>query len=117
MNNYAEEKSQLKKALDNLMITKSQKLAEEVLTEHIGFEKEKKRFQREVRFYIIFRGNFRPLSKIVCYAGPPGTGKTTFVQTLKEAMGRELKLVPCAGLESSPEFSILGSKDKPSLVA
>ena len=109
--------TKLKNALNNLKVTKSQKLAEKILAEHIGFEKEKKKFQQEIRFYIMCRGNFRPLSKIVCYAGPPGTGKTTFVQSLKEAMGRELKLVSCAGLESSPKFSILGSQDKPSLVA
>ena len=114
---YSEEKSKLKHALDNLKITKSQKLAEEILTNHVGFEKEKKKFQREIRFYIIFRGGFRPLSKVVCYAGPPGVGKTTFVQTLSEAMGRDLKLIPCAGLESSPDFSILGSQNKPSLLA
>ena len=115
--NYTEEKNKLKHALDNLKITKSQKLAEEMLAGHIGFEKEKDKFQQEVRFYIMFRGNFRPLSKVVCYAGPPGIGKTTFVQTLSEAMGRDLKLVPCAGLENSPDFSILGSQDKPSLLA
>jgi len=117
MNNYIEEKSKLKDALNNLKITKSQKLAEGILAKHIGFEKEKEKFQQEIRFYIMFRGNFQPLSKVVCYAGPPGIGKTTFVQTLKEAMGRELKLIPCAGLESSPEFSILGNQDKPSLLA
>ena len=117
MNNYIEEKSKLKDALNNLKITKSQKLAEGILAKHIGFEKEKEKFQQEIRFYIMFRGNFQPLSKVVCYAGPPGIGKTTFVQTLKEAMGRELKLIPCAGLETSPEFSILGSQDKPSLLA
>ena len=117
MNNYIKEKNELKNALNNLKITKSQKLAEEILNEHIGFEKEKKIFQQEIRFYIMFGGNFRPLSKIVCYAGPPGTGKTTFVQNLKIAMGRELELIPCAGLESSPEFSILGNQDKPSLLA
>ena len=115
--NYIEEKNKLKNALNNLKITPSQKLAEEILAKHIGFEKEKKKFQQEIRFYIMFRGNFRPLSRVVCYAGPPGTGKTTFVQTLKEAMGRDLRLVPCAGLESSLEFSILGSSYKPSLLA
>jgi ATP-dependent Lon protease len=114
---YIEEKEKLKNALDNLKITKSQKSAGKILADHIGFEKEKERFQREIRFYIIFRGNFRPLSKVVCYAGPPGIGKTTFVQTLSEAMGRDLKLIACAGLESSPDFSILGSSNKPSLLA
>ena len=42
---YSEEKSKLKHALDNLKITKSQKLAEEILANHVGFEKEKKKFQ------------------------------------------------------------------------
>ena len=32
-------------------------------------------------------------------------------------MGRELKLIPCAGLAAFAEFSIFGDQNKPSLVA
>ena len=37
--NYIQEKEKLQKALDNLKMTGSQKQAEEILENHIGFEK------------------------------------------------------------------------------
>lgn len=103
--------------LSNLKITKSQERAEEILSNHIGFKKEKDSILKQIAFYIIFKGNFRPHGKVICYSGAPGTGKTTFVKTVAEAMDRPLIIISCAGFENNAEFSILGDQNKPGLVA
>ncbi|CAI2198183.1 19789_t:CDS:2, partial [Funneliformis geosporum] len=93
------------------------KETEKMLASHTGFEQEKEEFKESVNYYIHFQGKLAPLREVICYSGPPGTGKTTFVQTLSKAMGRELEIIPCAGLANPEEYSILGDQHKPSLVA
>ncbi|CAG8586458.1 8223_t:CDS:2 [Ambispora gerdemannii] len=51
------------------------------------------------------------------HIGAPGMGKTTFVQNLANAMGRDCQSIPLAGFKESGEYSILGDEKKPSLVA
>ena len=92
--------------------------AKEILNKHIGFQREKDKFENYVYLYAATKdGRFRPKREIICYAGAPGTGKTTFVKKLKDAMGVPLKLIPCTRLKESSEFSILGDENKPSLPA
>ncbi|CAG8497717.1 29281_t:CDS:2 [Gigaspora margarita] len=81
---------------------------------YVALEKDK--FGSYVYLYSATKdGKFRPDREIICYEGPPGTGKTTFVQNLSRAMGRgEPQIVPCAGLKEFKNYSILGSEDKPS---
>jgi putative protein kinase ArgK-like GTPase of G3E family len=68
--------------------------------------------------YLSTRGEFCPNKEVICYAGAPGMGKTTFVQTLNRAMGRgKLQIISCAGLKEFKDYSILGDENKPSLVA
>jgi ATP-dependent Lon protease len=115
--NKVEEKEKLNKALKEIKIAEDRHKVKEIFKSHIGFGKEKQKFLESSQLYIQFRGNLRPRREVICYSGPPGVGKTTFVKTLKNAMGRPLELVPCAGLANPAEYSILGDKDKPSLVA
>jgi ATP-dependent Lon protease len=113
------EKEEVKKALEGpLKKTDSGEEAKKILNKHIGFQREKDKFESYVYLYAATKdGRFRPKKEIICYAGAPGTGKTTFVKTLKEAMGVSLKLIPCTRLKESSEFSILGDENKPSLPA
>jgi len=115
--NKIEEKEKLNNALKEMKIAEDRHKVKEIFKSHIGFEKEKQKFLESSQLYIQFRGNLRPRREVICYSGPPGVGKTTFVQTLKNAMGRQLELVPCAGLADPTKYSILGDKNKPSLVA
>lgn len=115
--NKIEEKEKLNRALKEMKIRQDFKEAEKILNSHSGFEKEKAAFKESINYYIHFQGKLAPLREVFCYSGPPGTGKTTFVQTLSKAMGRELETIPCAGLTNPEEYSILGDKHKPSLVA
>ncbi|CAI2201639.1 1556_t:CDS:1, partial [Funneliformis geosporum] len=84
---------------------------------HIGFEKEKSKFTDYIYAYSKTHGEFYPQREIICYAGAPGTGKTSFIGTLKDAMGRKAATVSCAGLKEFTNYSILGDKNKPSLAA
>ncbi|KLL03204.1 MAG: ATP-dependent protease La [Mycoplasmataceae bacterium CE_OT135] len=115
--NKIEEKEKLNNALKEMKIFSDTQEAQKKINEHIGFKKEKEKYLESVRYYILFQGQLRPKREITCYSGPPGVGKTTFVQTLKKATGRPLEIIPCAGLDNPPEYSILGDKNKPSLVA
>ncbi|WNE40429.1 MAG: Lon protease [Mycoplasmataceae bacterium] len=84
---------------------------------HIGFEKEKDKFADYVYLYLETGGNFRPYKEVTCYVGAPGTGKTSFVRALSKVTGRPIEIISCAGLKDFKDYSILGSKDKPSLIA
>jgi ATP-dependent Lon protease len=118
MSNQDQEKKKLQIILQKeLQINESIVEAKKRLESHIGFEEEKEKFADDIYLYLETKGNFWPLRSVICFAGAPGTGKTTFVETIKEATGRELHIVPCAGLEFSEKFSILGDKSKPSLIA
>lgn len=120
MNDKEQEKINLQKILSNpLKKNDSGEDAKEKLNSHIGFKREKEKFGDHVYLYSAVKdGKFHPKREIICYAGAPGTGKTTFVKTLNEAMGRgELQTVACAGLKEFKDYSILGDENKPSLVA
>lgn len=115
--NKTEQKEKLNSALKIMKIEKNFKKTEEKLKSHDGFEEEKKVFKEQANYYIEFQGKIIPLREITGYAGPPGTGKTTFIQTLGDALDRPVEIVPCAGLSDPLEYSILGDENKPSLVA
>ena len=121
-----EEKKNLQKALKNLIIDGAKHEDKEGASiedikkkfeRHIGFKKEKEKFTNYVYAYSKTQGEFYPEREIICYAGAPGTGKTSFITTLKDAMGRKSKTVHCAGLKEFKEYSILGDENKPSLVS
>ncbi|CAJ0847573.1 2816_t:CDS:2 [Entrophospora sp. SA101] len=105
--NKITEKEKLNNALKEMKIFSDVQEAQKRINNHIGFKKEKEKFLENVRYYILFQGKLRPKREITCYSGPPGVGKTTFVQTLKNATGRPLEIVPCAGLADPAEYSIL----------
>ncbi|RIA93345.1 hypothetical protein C1645_735629 [Glomus cerebriforme] len=82
---------EFKKALEILKYRKSSEAAKEILNSKIiGFTREKEKFENYVYLYSATKGNFYPRREIICYAGPPGTGKTTFIKNLAEATGEKL---------------------------
>ena len=117
MNNFQQEKEKLITALNNLKVSNDIEKADAELKRHIGFEEEKKTFLGHFKVYAMTQGRFWPERKVICYSSAPGMGKTTFVQNLASAMGRDCEPISLAGFKESKEYSILGDEKKPSLVA
>jgi ATP-dependent Lon protease len=96
----------IEKALETIIVNNnsydtkenvSKETIEKIFASHIGFKREKDKFVDYVYLYDNSGGNFYPVREVVCYAGAPGTGKTSFVNTLAEATGRKLETISCAG--------------------
>ncbi|CAG8453585.1 10953_t:CDS:2 [Ambispora leptoticha] len=118
-------KENLKEALKKLIINGevcsekkdvSIKDIEEMFASHIGFENEKEKFANYVYFYSKTGGAFYPKREIICYSGAPGTGKTSFINALNNAMGRKLEIISFSGLKEFKDYSILGDANKPKKV-
>jgi ATP-dependent Lon protease len=83
---------------DNLDIKKARKILDD---EHYGLEKPKKRIIE----YLAVR-KLKPDSKgpILCFAGPPGTGKTSLGQSIAHALGRKFVRISLGGVRDEAEI-------------
>jgi ATP-dependent Lon protease len=118
MSEFEQRKKNLIEILNKpVKINTDHEKAEKVLKKHVGFQEQKGEFLTYVKVYMMTQGLFWPKREVICYSSAPGMGKTTFVHSLAEAMGRDRQTVPLAGFKESQEFSILGDEKKPSLVA
>ena len=83
---------------DNLDIKKVRKVLNE---DHFGLEKVKKRIIE----YIAVR-KLKPESKgpILCFAGPPGTGKTSLGRSIARALGRKFIRISLGGVRDEAEI-------------
>ena len=83
---------------DNLDIKKAEKILDE---DHYGLEKPKKRIIE----YLAVR-KLKPESKgpILCFAGPPGTGKTSLGQSIARALGRKFVRISLGGVRDEAEI-------------
>jgi len=82
---------------DNLDIAKARKILDD---DHYGLEKAKKRIIE----YLAVR-KLKPNSKgpILCFAGPPGTGKTSLGQSIARALGRKFVRIALGGVRDEAE--------------
>jgi ATP-dependent Lon protease len=82
---------------DNLDIKKARKILDE---DHFGLEKAKKRIIE----YLAVR-KLKPDSKgpILCFAGPPGTGKTSLGHSIARALGRKFVRIALGGVRDEAE--------------
>jgi ATP-dependent Lon protease len=82
---------------DNLDIKKARKILDE---DHFGLEKAKKRILE----YLAVR-KLKPDSKgpILCFAGPPGTGKTSLGNSIARALGRKFIRLSLGGVRDEAE--------------
>ncbi|MFZ0131778.1 MAG: endopeptidase La [Desulfobacterales bacterium] len=87
-----------KSTTDNLDIKKARKILDD---EHFGLEKPKKRIIE----YLAVR-KLKPDSKgpILCFAGPPGTGKTSLGQSIAHALGRKFVRISLGGVRDEAEI-------------
>jgi len=83
---------------DNLDIKKAEKVLDD---DHYGLEKAKKR----VVEYLAVR-KLKPDSKgpILCFAGPPGTGKTSLGRSIANALGRKFIRISLGGVRDEAEI-------------
>jgi len=83
---------------DNLDIRKAKKILDD---DHYGLEKAKKR----VVEYLAVR-KLKPESKgpILCFAGPPGTGKTSLGRSIANALGRKFIRISLGGVRDEAEI-------------
>ena len=83
---------------DNLDIKKARKILDE---DHFGLEKPKRRI---IEFLAVRK--LRPESKgpILCFAGPPGPGKTSLGQSIARALGRKFHRISLGGVRDEAEI-------------
>ena len=83
---------------DNLNIKAARKILDE---DHFGLEKAKKRIIE----YLAVR-KLKPDSKgpILCFAGPPGTGKTSLGSSIARALGRKFIRISLGGVRDEAEI-------------
>jgi ATP-dependent Lon protease len=83
---------------DNLDIKKARKILD---TDHFGLKKPKKRIIE----YLAVR-KLKPESKgpILCFAGPPGTGKTSLGMSIARALGRKFIRISLGGVRDEAEI-------------
>ena len=83
---------------DNLDIKKARKILDD---DHFGLEKPKRRIIE----YLAVR-KLKPESKgpILCFAGPPGTGKTSLGHSIARALGRKFHRISLGGVRDEAEI-------------
>ncbi|MCP4626071.1 MAG: endopeptidase La [bacterium] len=83
---------------DNLDIKKARKILDD---DHFGLDKPKRRIIE----YLAVR-KLKPDSKgpILCFAGPPGTGKTSLGQSIARALGRKFHRISLGGVRDEAEI-------------
>jgi len=83
---------------DNLDIKKARKILDE---DHFGLEKPKKRI---IEYLAVKK--LKPDSKgpILCFAGPPGTGKTSLGRSIARALGRNFFRISLGGVRDEAEI-------------
>jgi len=83
---------------DTLNIKKAVKILDE---DHFGLEKAKKRI---IEYLAVRKLNPDSKGPILCFAGPPGTGKTSLGRSVARALGRKFVRISLGGVRDEAEI-------------
>lgn len=83
---------------DSIDIPKADKILE---NDHYGLEKIKDRI---LEFLSIRKLNPKSKSPIICFAGPPGVGKTSLGRSIAKALGRKFERISLGGMRDEAEI-------------
>ena len=84
---------------DNLDITRAARILDET---HYGLPKAKERILEHIAVYSLARDKMR--NPILCFVGPPGTGKTSLGRSIAQSLGREFVRVSLGGIRDEAEI-------------
>ncbi|PIY16612.1 MAG: endopeptidase La [Elusimicrobia bacterium CG_4_10_14_3_um_filter_49_12_50_7] len=87
-----------KKTTDNMSIDNVQKVLE---AEHWGLKKSK---ERVLEYLAVCKLNKKIKGPILCFTGPPGTGKTSFARSIARSMEREFVRISLGGVRDEAEI-------------
>lgn len=87
-----------KKTDDSIDIEKAEKILE---ADHYGLAKVKKRI---LEFLAVRKLNPNGKSPILCFAGPPGVGKTSLGKSIAKAMGRRFVRISLGGIKDEADI-------------
>lgn len=86
---------------DNLDINHAEQILDK---NHYGLPRVKERILEHMAVRARTGGNSKLRSPILCFVGPPGTGKTSLGQSIAEAMGRKFARLSLGGIRDEAEI-------------
>jgi len=87
-----------KKTVDNLDIRQAEKILNE---DHYGLEKVKERI---LEFLSVHKLKEKLKGPILCFCGPPGTGKTSLGKSIARSLGRKFIRISLGGIRDEAEI-------------